>query len=85
VCAALGISMGHLFTEPSARHKPEPQIVSDAQRQIGGLRSRLTPRDRERGVTVVLASETNLDAAITRALVLAVEGELVQIVLDGNE
>jgi hypothetical protein len=58
--------------------------VREAHRHIAGLRSLLTPRDRERGATVVLADEKNLDAAIARALALAVEGDLVQIAFDGK-
>jgi hypothetical protein len=85
ICAALEIEMRELFSEPRAAHKPEPRIVRDARRQIISLRSRLTPRDRERAVTVVLATHKNLDAAIARALALAVEGELVQVVVKESE
>ena len=60
--------------------EPKPRIVRDAEKQITDLRSRLTHGDRERAVTVVLAQQNNLDAAIARALALAVEGELVQVV-----
>ncbi len=84
VCAASGIEMHDLFTEPRTSRKAEPEIVRAAQREIVGLRSRLTPSDRERDVTVILADETNLDAAIARALALAVEGELVQVAFDGD-
>lgn len=80
ICAAAGIKVRDLFSEPRAPRRPEPRIVRDVQEQIADLRSRLTPRDRERSVTVVVASEANLDEAIARALALAVEGELVQIV-----
>ena len=76
--------MSELFSEPRKAHNHEPRIVREAQKQLVGLRSRLTPGDRERAVTVVLADETNLDAAIARALALAVEGELVQVALDGD-
>jgi hypothetical protein len=85
VCAALKVKVGELFTKGSAIRKPEPRIVRETQMQIAGLRSRLTPDDRERPVTVVLAEQNNLDAAIARALALAVEGELVQVALkDSN-
>jgi hypothetical protein len=84
ICEALSIRLSDLFSEPRAARKPEPRIVREAQKQITGLRSRLTPGDRERAVTVVLADETNLDAAIARALALAVEGEAVQVALDGD-
>ena len=84
VCAALKIEVRELFDKRSELHKPEPLIVRETQKRIAGLRGRITPGDRERAVTVVLADETNLDAAIARALALAVEGELVQVALDGN-
>jgi hypothetical protein len=81
ICAALKIQIHDLFTEPRLTRKPKPPIVRDAERQITFLRSRLTPRDRERNVTVVIASRENPDPAIARALAIAVEGELVQIAL----
>jgi hypothetical protein len=57
--------------------------VREVQREItaAGLRSRLTPSDRHRPVTVVLADATNPDLAIARALALTVEAELVQVAL----
>jgi len=84
VCAALEIKVRELFASRREIHKPEPRIVRGTQKQIAGLRSRLTPGDRERAVTIVLADETSLDAAIARALALAVEGELVQVTLDAD-
>lgn len=56
--------------------------MREARKEITELRSRLTPCDRERPVTVVLAQRSTIDDAIARALALAVEGELVQVVLD---
>jgi hypothetical protein len=85
VCAALKVKVSELFTKGFAIRKPEPRIVRETQKRIAGLRSRLTPGDRERAVTVVLVNETNLDAAIARALALAVEGELVQVALKENK
>jgi len=79
VCVALGIEMRDLFTEPRLAIQPEPLVVRDAEKQITSLRSRLTRRDRERNVTVVLTRRENLDHAIARALAFAVEGELVQV------
>ena len=57
VCAALGIATRDLFAEPRHGRKLKPLIVRDAERQIASLRSRLTPRDRERNVTVCLRAE----------------------------
>jgi hypothetical protein len=84
VCAALEIKVSELFGNRHQMRKPEPRIVRETQKRIAGLRSRLTPGDRERAVTVVLANETTLDAAFARALALAVEGELVQVLFDGD-
>jgi hypothetical protein len=84
VCAALKIEVRELFDKKSELHKLEPRVVRETQKQMIGLRSRLTRGDRERAVTVVLADETSLDAAIARALALAVEGELVQVALHGD-
>ena len=82
ICQILGIKSSDLFRDTTAPRKLEPRIVRDTQRQLTGLRSRLTPRDRERQVTVVLANESTLEAAMARALALAVEGELVQLALE---
>jgi len=79
VCTALGLDMKDLFAEPSATTEPELLAVRQAKKQIVSLRTRLTPRDRERDVTVVLASRDNPDPAFARALALAVEGEIVQV------
>jgi hypothetical protein len=84
ICGALRIRVSDLFAEPREARKPEPRIVREVQKHLAGLRSRLTPSDRERAITVVLADPDNVDAAIARALALAVEGELVQVALDGE-
>jgi hypothetical protein len=80
VSGALGIKMADLFVEKRALRKSEPSLVREVERQIAGLRSRLTPRERELPITVVIAESGNLDAAIARGLALAVEGEIVQVV-----
>ena len=85
VCAALGIKVKELFSDQRASHKVQPAIVRAAEKHITGLRCRLTPADRERGVTVVLASRENPVPAFARALALAVEGELVQVAFRGGE
>jgi hypothetical protein len=85
VCAALEIEVRELFSKELEIDKLEPRILRKTQMRITGLRSRLTAADRERAVTVVLAEEANLDAAIARALALAVEGELVQVAIDGDD
>jgi hypothetical protein len=85
ICEVLQIRVSDLFSEHvTAREKKQPEIVRRVEQQIADLRSRLTPHDRERAVTVVLANETSLDGAIARALALAVEGELVQVVFGGE-
>ncbi len=79
ICAALGLELGDLFAAPRQTGKPEPDVVRRTRKQIKSLHGRLTPRDRQRDVTVVLANKDNPDPAMARALALAVEGELVQI------
>ena len=78
VCEAMGIRVSQLFSTPPSR-KLEPEIVREAQRVVKSPRSRLTPRDRERPVSVIFTDEQNLESAMARALALALEGELVQI------
>jgi hypothetical protein len=82
VCKALQIRASNLFNERGAARKRKPEIVWRVEKQIACLRSRLTPLDRERPVTVVICDPANHDAGLARALALAVEGELVQAVLE---
>jgi hypothetical protein len=82
VCAALGIQVRELFAEAGTPRKPISPVVRCVEREITGLRSRLTPCEREQAVTVVIGDETSLEVAIARALALAVEGEIVQVALD---
>jgi len=84
ICAAIGIKVADLFSE-SRPYEPRPSILRKAERQIAGLRSRLTPRDRVLPVTIVYCDPQNLDAGIARVLALGVEGELVQAVLEPCE
>jgi len=85
VCKALGIGTRDLFDRPRGSHEREPHIVRYAHRQIEGLRNHLTPTERERPITVVLASRKNPDPAIARALALSVEGTITQVVFDEGE
>lgn len=81
ICAALRIRVGDLFTEPRAPHKAEPPVVHAARRVVSeGLRHHRR-FVREEPVTVILTDSMSVDAAIARALALAVEGELVQVSL----
>jgi hypothetical protein len=84
ICEALQIRVSDLFSERGAARESKPEIVRRVQRQLADLRSRLTPPDRERAVTVVLCDVTSLDAGLARALALAVEGELVQVALESE-
>jgi hypothetical protein len=85
ICAVAGVGIRDLFTEPRMARKPKPLIVRHAEKQITSLRSRLTPRDRERDITVVLAGRENPDPAFARALALAVEGDLIQVAFKGEK
>lgn len=85
ICAAARITTKELFTEPRRLDRSEPVIVRQTRKRIESLRSRLTPRDRERSVIVVLASRDNPAPAFARALALSVEGELVQVLFKEEE
>ena len=82
VCEALQIRVSDLFSARGAARERKPEIVRRVERQIADLRTRLTPGDRERPVVVVVCNPANLGASLARALALAVEGELVQVVLE---
>ncbi len=83
ICTAIGISVSDLFSEPCAA-QPKPRALREAEKAITDLRSRLTPRERVLPVTVVYCDPGNLDSGMARALALAVEGEIVQAVLEGE-
>lgn len=84
ICEAIGITLSQLFAETRSSSRAAPSIVHTLERQLSasGFRSRLTPRERNRPVTIVVARHGTLEAAIDHALKLAVKGELVQIVLN---
>lgn len=88
ICVGLKIRTSDLFASRAQNSEPAPLIVQQAKRELiaTGLRSRLTPSDRERPVTLVLADRTNPDPAFARALALGVEGEIVQVAFapEGN-
>jgi hypothetical protein len=83
VCASLGLSLADLFARPRSTVRVEPQIVRHVERRIAGLRSRLTPRERVLPITVVMVRQDDIEIGIARGLALAVEGEIVQAVLEG--
>jgi hypothetical protein len=83
VCAALKIKLSDLFPELGTV-QAKPRVLREAEKQIESLRSRLSPRERVLPVTVVYSDPENLDVGIARALALAVEGEIVQAVLEGE-
>jgi hypothetical protein len=85
ICAALRIQIRDLFDKTRASHQREPDIVRFAYRQIEGLRNYLTPTERERPITVVLASRDNPGPAMARALALTVEGTIAQVSFDEGE
>jgi len=85
VCAALKIGTRDLFDKPLGSHQRQPHIVRYAHRQIEGLRNHLTPTERERPITVVLASRDNPVPAMARALALTVEGTIAQVAFDEGE
>lgn len=80
VCDALKIKVSDLFSGPGTMH-PKPRAVRVAEKAIAAFRNRLTPRERVLPVTVVYCHPESLEAGIARSLALAVEVELVQLVL----
>lgn len=83
ICSAMGIRVSNLFSKPGA-YQPTASAVREAQKQIQNLRSRITRREQVLPITVVYCNPEDLDAGIVRALALAVEGELVQVVLEDH-
>lgn len=76
------LKISDLFAERRGVQESRPPIVHIVAREIADLRSRLTPRERAALEPVVIITTTkNLDFAITRALALSVEGDLVQVVM----
>jgi len=84
ICAAVEIRVSDLFSESGAAH-PKPNAVREAERHIQDLRRRLTPRDRLVPITVVYCDPENLNVGIARAIALTLEGEIVQVVLEGRQ
>jgi len=83
VCASLDLSLADLFSEPGVP-RPKPRAAREAEKHTQNLRIRLTPRERVLPITVVYSDLESLEAGIARALALAVEGEIVQAVLQGD-
>ncbi len=83
ILVATGLSFSDLFTDQRIPKESKPPIVRSVERKIidMGLRSRLTPTERDTlKPVVIVATIRNLDSAICRGLALAVEGALCQIV-----
>jgi CHC2 zinc finger len=85
ICVAVHFNIKDLFRQPQLATDPEPPVLRKTRKQMNGLSSRLTPKDRERQVTAVLVSRNDPDRAFARALALGVEGELVQVLFKGEE
>lgn len=84
ICAAAGVQLSSLFSKLGTAQL-KPRIVSQAERQVASLRNHLSPRERVLPITVIYCDAQNLDAGIARALALAVEGEIVQCLLEGQQ
>jgi hypothetical protein len=82
ICTALNIKVSDLFSESRPTGRERPRVARDAERQVAKLRTRLTSRERVLPVTVVYCDPENWEAGIARALALAVDGEIVQAVLE---
>lgn len=85
ICAALQIKVSSLFAESAIPRKLEPTIVRHARRAASESLSRNLPASvRQQPITVIYSDEAHVDDAIARALALCVEGELVQVALEGT-
>jgi putative DNA primase/helicase len=82
ICAAIAIKVSDLFPNSCILPKRVPPRVRVFEGKLASLRSRLTPLERERNVTVVIVKREQPDAAMARALALSVQGELVQVFLE---
>jgi len=85
ICGALKTKVSDLFSESRPLGLDRPWIARNVERQIGNLRSHLSPRERVLPVTVVYCGPEDLDAGIARALALAVEEEIVQVALEDHK
>lgn len=79
ICRQIGITVADLFPDHAYVEPPEVRNAKHALRDL-----RLTPRERERPITIIEANEQTFDDAARRALLLSVEGEIVQVVLTGD-
>jgi hypothetical protein len=86
ICAGLGITVADLFARAREPRKPVPAIVQHARWVASQSLSRNLPRSvREEPLVVIFTDANHVDAAISRALALAVEHrELVQVALKGS-
>lgn len=84
VCAAAGIRVRDLFFDGQP-FQPKPPRLREAERRIGALRGHLTRSERAKPVTVIYCDSRNVEGGIARALALAVEGELCQVLMEGSE
>jgi hypothetical protein len=82
ICGSIGLQMGDLFADRGAPRPPANPELKSVQKVLDELWPRLTPRERAIQEPIVLRTTAkNLDAAIAKALVLAVEDEIVQIAM----
>jgi hypothetical protein len=61
VCTALNIEIRDLFLEPCPAAGAKPRVLRQVEKQIASFRKALSPRERGRAITVVLADETCLE------------------------
>lgn len=79
IVKAAGLRMGDLFVEPSS--KPRETMPLEVRDVLSNLSGRLTKRERVLEKTIITTNREQVDAAIARALAMAVEGEIVQVAL----
>jgi hypothetical protein len=85
ICDCLKIKISDLFSTSGAIQS-KPHVVREAEKHVSDLRNRLTRRERDvMPVTIIYCDSENVDEGIARALALTVEGELVQVHLEGPQ
>jgi hypothetical protein len=83
ILGTIDLTIRDLFSRNTLPPDP-PQLRAAkhvAANALAALRSRLTKRERVLPVTIIETDRGNLDAAIARGLALAVNEELVQLIL----
>ena len=86
IVAAAGLRVSDLFLGPRQRRPEdslEPSMRAAVTRAEVGFRHHPAASRSNHPLTVLISDDAHLDHSVARALALAVEGELVQIAMEG--